>query len=96
VKSRVVFVLFCVLIGALISFVASEIYAAAYIQMNGTGPHGYGTFLYGVAPMLFVPVGALAGLVLGFVLKVGNYRWLVGGLALVALATVGVVAQMYG
>lgn len=50
------------LIGGVSFFVASLVFAATKLAIEGTGPHGYGAFLYPVAAMFFTPAGLVAGL----------------------------------
>lgn len=77
------FALISTLIGTASFLAASLALAAIDIALHGSGPHGYGTFVYIVAPMFFTPAGFVAGLVLGLLIKSQSYARLAAGLGAV-------------
>lgn len=78
---RLKFVLLATIIGAATFFAGSLAVAAIELAIHGSGPHGYGTFIYIVAPMYYTPAGAIAGIVAGLVVKSRSYRRMLAGLA---------------
>jgi len=85
---RANFALLSTLIGAASFFALSLALAAIDIAIHGSGPHGYGEFVYIVAPMVFTPVGVIAGLALGLLIKNRSYAHLMIGLGAIFAASI--------
>jgi hypothetical protein len=92
---RVKFALLSTLIGAASFFAVSLALAAIEIAIYGTGPHGYGTFIYIVAPLLFTPVGAVGGLALGVLVKSRSYAHVMAWLGAIFVATLLVLGVFF-
>jgi hypothetical protein len=95
-QSRAVFVVVSAVLGAVLYLVLSLGLAAGLLQIQGSGPHGYGDFVYLVLPAYLVPIGFVSGLLVSGFMKQPRYGraqlWLA---ALFAAIVVGCAVWFY-
>lgn len=89
---QVRYVLLSTLLGAGIFTLLSFLWAFLWLQIKGSGPHGYGVFIYILVPVYFTPAGTLVGFLASIFRKEPNYKasllWSLGSFFCVVVAYV--------